>query len=192
MKLAYRKTDGGVAILHAAPRETLALVIGKPQAPSPDVMFSGITLPKTLSEEDYLAHVLERNGLAGEQVIRLPDEWIAPNAPREAWVLTETGEIGVDAQKAAAIYQHVYGAVVDRHVNATAHARGYDNSVSLVSYRFDEARPTWAAEAEAFFAWRSQLWTYAIAQLAAVLAGERPRPSVDELLAELPAIVWPT
>jgi hypothetical protein len=106
-------------------------------------------------------------------------------------VLTETGEIGVDAQKAAAIYRQAYGAVVDRLIDATAHARGYDSAVSLVSYRFDEAQPAWAAEAEAFFAWRSQVWAYVIAQLALVIAGERPQPTADELLAELPPIAWP-
>lgn len=148
-------------------------------------------VPATLTDGEYVAHVLERNGLAADRVITLPDDWSAPNAPRAAWVLTETGEIGVDAQKAAAIYRETYGAVIDRHVNATAHARGYDGAVSLVSYRFDEAQPAWAAEAEAFFAWRSQVWAYAVAQLASVLARERAQPSADELLAELPPIAWP-
>jgi len=181
MKLAYSTSNGGVAIVTAAQREALAPLIGT----------TTIGTPPTLSEDAYLAHVLERNGLAAEQVIRLPDDWTAPNTPRGAWVLTETGEIGVDAQKAAAIYHQTYGAVIDRHINATAHAKGYDSAVSLVSYRYDEAQFAWAAEAEAFFAWRSQVWAYAIAQLASVIAGERSQPTADELLAELPPIAWP-
>jgi hypothetical protein len=181
MKLAYSTANGGVAIVHAAPREALEPLIGT----------ATVGAPPTLSEDAYVAHVLERNGLAAEQVVTLPDDWIAPNGPRASWVLTETGEIGVDAQKAAAIYRQAYGAVVDRLIDATAHARGYDSAVSLVSYRFDEAQPAWAAEAEAFFAWRSQVWAYVIAQLALVIAGERPQPTADELLAELPPIAWP-
>ncbi|MFA6139172.1 MAG: hypothetical protein WC684_00480 [Hyphomicrobium sp.] len=181
MKLAYSTANGGVAIVHAAPLEALAPLIGA----------AAVGGPPTLSEDAYVAHVLERNGLAAAQVITLPDDWIAPNAPRGAWVLTETGEIGVDAPKAAAIYRQTYGALIDRHINATAHAKGYDSAVSLVSYRFDAAQPAWAAEAEAFFAWRSQVWAYAIGQLASVMAGEQPQPTADELMAELPPIAWP-
>ena len=163
MKLAYAKDDG-VAIVTAVPREVLEPLIGEPNA-------LGV---RTLSHDDYVAHVLERNGLAAEEVVRLPDNWQPPAAPRASWVLTEMGEIGVDAQKASAIYRQSYGAVIDRHINATAQAKGYDSAVSLVSYRFDEVQSVWAAEAEAFFSWRSQVWEYAIAQLASVLAGARP------------------
>jgi hypothetical protein len=181
MRFAYSTADGGVAIIYAAPREALAPSIGT----------TSVGALPTLSEDAYVAHVLERNGLTAGQVITLPDDWIAPNAPRGSWVLTETGEIGSDAQKAAAIYRQTYGAVIDRHINATAHAKGYDSAVSLVSYRFDGAQPAWAAEAEAFFVWRTQVWAYAIVQLASVVAGERPQPTADQLLAELPAIAWP-
>ena len=143
MKLAYAKDDG-VAIVTAVPREVLEPLIGEPNA-------LGV---RTLSHDDYVAHVLERNGLAAEEVVRLPDNWQPPAAPRASWVLTEMGEIGVDAQKASAIYRQSYGAVIDRHINATAQAKGYDSAVSLVSYRFDEVQSVWAAEAEAFFSWR--------------------------------------
>ncbi|PLT91417.1 hypothetical protein BMJ34_26045, partial [Sinorhizobium medicae] len=32
---------------------------------------------------------------------------------------------------------------------------------------------------------------YSTAELVKVLAGERPQPSVEEFMAELPAFVWP-
>ncbi len=50
---------------------------------------------------------------------------------------------------------------------------------------------TWAAEAVAFVAWRDAVWVYAFAELAKVESGERPRPSVAEIVSELPPIAWP-
>jgi len=51
--------------------------------------------------------------------------------------------------------------------------------------------PQWAAEAAAFAAWRDAVWTYAYAELAKVQAGQRAQPTVTDLIAELPAIIWP-
>lgn len=43
------------------------------------------------------------------------------------------------------------------------------------------------------FAWRSGVWTYSTADRTKVLARERPQPSVEEFIAELPAFEfeWP-
>ncbi|MGK9339895.1 hypothetical protein [Sinorhizobium meliloti] len=40
-------------------------------------------------------------------------------------------------------------------------------------------------------AWRSAVWAYSTAELVKVLAGERPPPSVEEFIAELPAFICP-
>ena len=46
-----------------------------------------------------------------------------------------------------------------------------------------------AKEAEAFKAWRSQVWTICYAVLDDVLAGNRTMPTKEELIAELPELV---
>lgn len=52
--------------------------------------------------------------------------------------------------------------------------------------------PQWAAEAAVFVAWRDAVWLYAYAEMDKVLTGQRPQPSIDDLIAELPAIEWPS
>jgi hypothetical protein len=43
----------------------------------------------------------------------------------------------------------------------------------------------------AFIAWRDEVWGYAYAELAKVMAGERERPTVEELIGELEPLDWP-
>lgn len=81
-------------------------------------------------------------------------------------------------------------AVVQGHLDATARQRRYDSIQTAVSYR-DDPNPVFAAEGEALFAWRSAVWTAALAILADVEAGEMPIPSDAALIAALPEMVWP-
>lgn len=81
-------------------------------------------------------------------------------------------------------------AAVQQHLDATARARRYDSIHTAIGYRGDP-NPVFAAEAEALFVWRSQVWTAALAILADVEAGTRPAPDEETLIAELPAMVWP-
>lgn len=83
-----------------------------------------------------------------------------------------------------------YGAAIQAMLDAKAQERGYDDIQSAVSYR-DDTNATFAAEGEAYFAWRSAVWTYAYAELAKVQAGQRAQPTVAEFLTELPAVVLP-
>lgn len=79
---------------------------------------------------------------------------------------------------------------IQAHVDATAQSRRYDNGVSLASY-VNSTVPQWAAEATAFVAWRDAVWAYSYAELDKVLNEEREQPTVEDFLAELPAISWP-
>ncbi|SKA30956.1 hypothetical protein SAMN05428963_11390 [Consotaella salsifontis] len=83
-----------------------------------------------------------------------------------------------------------YSRAVQAHLDAKARERRYDSIQAAVTYRGDP-NAQFAAEAEALIAWRSAVWTYATAQLAAVEAGEREQPTVEAFLAELPVFEWP-
>lgn len=83
-----------------------------------------------------------------------------------------------------------YRGAVQKHLDETAKQRSYDSIHTAVGYR-DDPNPAYAAEAQALFTWRSAVWGYAYSELTAVEGGTRPQPSVAELVAELPAIVWP-
>lgn len=80
---------------------------------------------------------------------------------------------------------------IQAHVDAVARSRSYADGKALAGYTVSTV-PQWAAEAQAFVAWRDAVWLHAYAELAKVEAGERPVPaSPEDFIAELPAIIWP-
>lgn len=83
-----------------------------------------------------------------------------------------------------------YQSAIQRRVDAAAVSRRYNDGNALAGY-VASTIPPWAAEAQAFVAWRDQVWAYAYAELDKVMRGERVQPTVEEFIAELPVIDWP-
>lgn len=83
-----------------------------------------------------------------------------------------------------------YEDAIQAHVDAVARSKQFRDGVTLASYAAS-TNQQWAAEAQAFVAWRDQVWAYAYQELARVMGGEREQPTVVEILAELPEVVWP-
>lgn len=83
-------------------------------------------------------------------------------------------------------YQNAIQALVDQ----TAVEKLFNDGVTLASYVTSTIEP-WAQQAQAFVAWRDNVWQYSYSELAKVEAGARSQPTIDEFLAELPKIVWP-
>lgn len=75
-------------------------------------------------------------------------------------------------------------------MDATARSFNYDSLATAITYRGDP-NPKFAAEAEAFFQWRSAVWTTAYAVLDDVKAGKRPFPTIDEAISMMPALNLP-
>lgn len=103
----------------------------------------------------------------------------------------------VTAEQQAAEQQQMllddYSSSIQGLLDARARERGYDSVLAAVTY-LDDPNPAYAAEAVALKAWRSAVWTYALAALAAVQAGERAAPSVEGFIAEIAAgcpFGWP-
>ena len=87
-----------------------------------------------------------------------------------------------------------YRVAIRDYVDATAQTRNYDNAVSCASY-VNSTNPQWAAEAQAFVAWRDAVWAYVFAELAKVENGQREQPTIEQFMAELVATVpmeWPS
>jgi hypothetical protein len=82
---------------------------------------------------------------------------------------------------------------IDRKVGAlldsTAQSRGYSNSQSIASY-VTSSNVQWKAEADAFVAWRDQVWERVYIEYMAIDAGG-DIPNEDTFMASLPLIVWP-
>lgn len=83
-----------------------------------------------------------------------------------------------------------YEIAIQNLVDGTARERRFADGVSLASY-VASTKPKWAAEAQAFVAWRDNVWTYAYNEFAKVQAGDRPQPTVEKFLTEIARIAWP-
>lgn len=79
---------------------------------------------------------------------------------------------------------------IDAYMNAFASERGYDSMASAASYAGDDD-PAFAAEGAYAKRMRSLIYRASYAILDDVLAGKRPMPTIEEVLAELPALEWP-
>lgn len=99
-----------------------------------------------------------------------------------------TAEMKAEAQRNA--IKAAFEAAIQGIVDAAPAERLFRDGVTLASY-VASTNPQWAAEAQAFVAWRDAVWAYAYTELAKVLSGEREIPVVEDFIAELPAIVWP-
>lgn len=110
----------------------------------------------------------------------------------QQWVVTDLSQ-EVIAQNQAKYLDNKkleLQAFVQAHLDATAHTRNYDGILSLASY-VNSTNPVFAAEGQAGLTWRDAVWAKCYEVLADVMAGTASVPTQEELIAVLPAIVWP-
>lgn len=82
----------------------------------------------------------------------------------------------------------MYESAVQNKLDEEARNLGYDNISTAVSYAEEPIVPKFQADGQKFRAWRSLCWAYAYDQLALVSSGEREQPTIEEFIAELPAL----
>lgn len=121
-------------------------------------------LPFTASSDDQVAH--------GREIFALA-EAMGP----AAYVQPEPAPPTIEDYKTA----------VQSHLDAAAKSRRYTDGNSLATYTAS-TNPQWAAEAQAFVAWRDAVWAQVYAMWA---SPPDPVPSPVEFVAGLPVIEWP-
>lgn len=80
---------------------------------------------------------------------------------------------------------------VQAYLDITAKSRNYDGILSLCTYA-TSLDPIFNAEGQAGVIWRDACWRKSYEIMTAVQANIIAIPTVEELLAELPIIIWPT
>ena len=88
-----------------------------------------------------------------------------------------------------AAMQAEFTSAVQRRLDAFAQERGYDGIMSACTYATSTVE-RFRQEGERAVILRDNTWAACYAILADVLAGERPVPTLEELVAELPVLTW--
>ena len=129
--------------------------------------------------------------------------WLTRNA---GWVPPYPAENGVESRELLAdklrpdgvrVYplslaeiQNDFTEAVQAYLDGFARTRNYDGILSAASYATSK-NPRFAAEGQYAVEARDAVWAKGYEIMGAVLAGERPLPTLEEVLAELPALAWP-
>lgn len=92
------------------------------------------------------------------------------------------------AEEQAVLIQNELVAAIQHFMDDKAHDKGYDNLLSAVTYADEPVNPQFQKDGIAFRVWRSKVWEYCYAQLAAVKAGTRTAPTAEQLISELPVL----
>jgi hypothetical protein len=80
--------------------------------------------------------------------------------------------------------------VIQNYLDTEAKEHYYDGILSLCSYA-TSTNPKFGPEGRAGVIWRDACWTTGYAIMAEVKAQTRAVPTIEELLAEMPLMVWP-
>jgi hypothetical protein len=99
-----------------------------------------------------------------------------------ALTIRTSDELAAEARAAA---ERDIAAAIDARVEAQARELGYNSAAHLAGY-VSSTVPQWAAEAQAFVAWRDAVWLAAFEVQTQALAAQEV-PSLDDVLAALPA-----
>lgn len=117
-------------------------------------------------------------------VLVAPKAWAVEGANYDQARAAHEAKVTQDAQAAL---RAGFTDAVQRHLDARAKAKGYDNIFTAATYADEPAVAQFQTEGRAFRQWRSNVWAKCYQIMADVQAGLRPQPSVEQLIAELPA-----
>lgn len=127
-------------------------------------------------------------------VVRTSDGTAIPLGHRwwddyQAWLATGNAPDPAQTQEQALEeLSSTFEQAIQGRLDAEARARGYDSIATAVSYAEEPAVAKFQEDGKTLRAWRSLVWAYAYQELGKVKAGERSIPTLDDFLAELPAV----
>ena len=125
-------------------------------------------------------------GVSAEQAAQLMDltEWRVVTAAEAAELQKPSVEEMAEATKAQ------FTDAIQAYLDSFAQTRNYDNILSACSYASSKVE-RFSIEGQYCVDMRDLVWAMAYTIMDAVLTGQRPVPSEQELFAELPTLEWP-
>lgn len=85
--------------------------------------------------------------------------------------------------------QQYFEDAIEAYMDSVVQTRNYKNIHTAVSY-VNSTNEKFAREGAACNKWRDDVWDECYAILAEVKAGKRAIPTLEEVIAELPVLVW--
>lgn len=82
-----------------------------------------------------------------------------------------------------------YQDALQNFLDKKAREKQYNSALSIATY-VTSTNQQWKAEADAFIAWRDEVFVHALDVLSTVEQGGA-RPSIDDFIAGLPQLTWP-
>ena len=86
--------------------------------------------------------------------------------------------------------QRMFTDAIQRYLDAFAQTRNYDGIMSAATYA-TSTMPKFKTEGQYAVEARDATWAKGYEILGEVLAGQRPMPTIGEVIAELPPLAWP-
>lgn len=133
---------------------------------------------------------------AGNITFRQPDEdilidtWNVDGVPRPTEAELEALIPGLEAAYQLNQLKATSKIFIQNLLDTTAQSKTYNDSLHCVSYGLS-TNVVWKAEAEAFIAWRDDVYETALTILDGIENNNDPIPTEQEFLNALPTIVWP-
>lgn len=101
----------------------------------------------------------------------------------QAWIV-----LPADPDELIAAITSEYRESVQANFHNVAIANGYFSILDVMAYADEPSVPKFQNDGIAFRKWRSLVWEYAQVQIPLIATKQRPKPTVEAFLAELPAL----
>lgn len=152
------------------------------RAAHPTVSFPAAMEPRHVTDFGY--HPIEATVPTFDRSVQTAHEGsptLVDGEWKQTWVITN---------KPVEEIQSMLAAGVQQHLDNFARTRGYESMLSACTYA-TSTNSRFAPEGQYCVAARDDTWAMCYQILEEVQQGLRPTPTLNELLAMLPALVWP-
>ena len=138
---------------------------------------------------DDLNHPISGPDLYAQEVAPYVALWTAEKTRLEAAAAEATAQREAAYNSPEAV-QARFTAAIQERLDQWAQTRNYDGIMSACTYAGSTV-DTFRHEGQCAVALRDATWAAGYAIMDSVLSGQRPMPSVEEVVAELPPLLWP-